>query len=127
MELGNEIKRVWDENYQDYGARKAWHRLEREGFELARCIVKRQMNQIGIRSDVPGKVVETTIPDTSAPCPRKRYTVYSGLQTQICAGSATLPTYLYGRVLSIRPSLSTHSLIAPSDCGSRGLPKPTLS
>jgi hypothetical protein len=31
-ELRPEIKRVWDENYQVYGVRKAWHQLKREGF-----------------------------------------------------------------------------------------------
>ena len=36
-ELRPEIKRVWDENYQVYGVRKAWHQLKREGFEVARC------------------------------------------------------------------------------------------
>ena len=67
-----EIQRVWDENYQVYGVRKAWHQLKREGFELARCTVERLMKQIGIRGAVRGKVVKTTIPDTSAPCPRDK-------------------------------------------------------
>jgi putative transposase len=40
-ELRPEIKRVWDENYQVYGVRKAWHQLKREGFDLARCTVER--------------------------------------------------------------------------------------
>src|SRR6056297_3053295 len=70
--LRPEIKRVWDENYQVYGVRKAWHQLKREGFELARCTVERLMKQIGIRGAVRGKVVKTTVPDTSAPCPRDK-------------------------------------------------------
>jgi transposase InsO family protein len=61
-----------DENYQVYGVRKAWHQLKREGFELARCTVERLMKQIGIRGAVRGKVVKTTVPDTSAPCPRDK-------------------------------------------------------
>jgi hypothetical protein len=72
MELRPEIKRVWDENYQVYGVRKAWHQLKREGFELARCTVERLMKQIGIRGAVRGKVVKTKVPDTSAPCPRDK-------------------------------------------------------
>lgn len=40
-DLRLEIKRVWDENYQVYGVRKAWHQMKREGFELARCTVER--------------------------------------------------------------------------------------
>jgi putative transposase len=71
-ELRPEIKRVWDENYQVYGVRKAWHQLKREGYTLARCTVERLMQQIGIRGAVRGKVVKTTIPDTSAPCPRDK-------------------------------------------------------
>ncbi|WP_313137737.1 IS3 family transposase [Paracoccus jeotgali] len=71
-ELRPEIERVWDENYQVYGVRKAWHQLKREGFDLARCTVERLMKQIGIRGAVRGKVVKTTIPDTSAPCPRDK-------------------------------------------------------
>ena len=38
-----EIQRVWDANYQVYGARKVWHQLRREGFSLARCTVERLM------------------------------------------------------------------------------------
>jgi transposase InsO family protein len=54
-ELRPQIKRVWDENYQVYGVRKAWHQMKRERFEVARCTV-----------------VKTTVPDTSAPCPRDK-------------------------------------------------------
>ena len=71
-ELRPEIKRVWDENYQVYGVRKAWHQMKRERFEVARCTVARLMKQIGIRGAVRGKVVKTTVPDTSAPCPRDK-------------------------------------------------------
>ena len=42
--------------------------MKREGFEVARCTVERLMKQIGIRGAVRGKMVKTTIPDTSAPC-----------------------------------------------------------
>ena len=71
-ELRPEIKRVWDDNYQVYGVRKAWHQMKREGFTLARCTVDRLMKQLGIRGAVRGKVVKTTVPDTSVPCPRDK-------------------------------------------------------
>jgi transposase InsO family protein len=71
-ELRPEIKRVWDENYQVYGVRKAWHQMKREHFELARCTVARLMKQLGIRGAARGKVVKTTVPVVSAPCPRDR-------------------------------------------------------
>ena len=38
-ELRPEIKRVWDENYQVYGVRKAWHQMKREGFKIGRAHV----------------------------------------------------------------------------------------
>jgi hypothetical protein len=45
-ELRPEIRRVWDENYQVYGVRKAWHQLKREGITLGRCTVERLMKQL---------------------------------------------------------------------------------
>lgn len=71
-ELCPVIQRVWDKNYQVYGVRKAWHQLKREGFTVARCTVERLMRQIGMRGAVRGNVVKTTVPDTSAPCPRDK-------------------------------------------------------
>ena len=71
-ELRPEIQRVWEENYRVYGVRKAWHQLKREGFTVARCTVERLMKRIGIRGAVRGKVVKTTVPDTSVPCPRDK-------------------------------------------------------
>lgn len=68
--LRPEIQRVWDKNYGAYSAHKAWHQLKREGFTLARCTVERLMKQIGIRGARRGKVVKTTAPATSVPCPR---------------------------------------------------------
>ena len=50
----------------------AGQRMKREGFAVARCTVERLMKQIGIRGAVRGKVVKTTVPDTSAPCPRDK-------------------------------------------------------
>ena len=71
-ELVPEIQRVWGQNYQVYGVRKAWHQLKREGFDVARCTVERLMKRIGIRGAVRGKVVKTTIPDTSSTASRWR-------------------------------------------------------
>ena len=34
---GVEIKRVFDANFEVYGARKIWRQLGREGIEVARC------------------------------------------------------------------------------------------
>ncbi len=37
--LRDEIKRVFDENFQVYGARKVWLQLLREGQQVARCTI----------------------------------------------------------------------------------------
>ena len=70
--LRPEIKRVWDENYQVYGVREAWHQLKREGFEVARSTFDRLMKQIRIRGAVRGKICKTTVLDTSASCPHDK-------------------------------------------------------
>ena len=69
LALMEEIKRVWNENRQVYGARKAWLQLHREGFPVARCTVERLMRQMGLRGVVRGKKVRTTIPDEVAARP----------------------------------------------------------
>ena len=39
--LRREIRRVYDENFQVYGARKVWRQLGREGVAVARCTAER--------------------------------------------------------------------------------------
>jgi len=71
-ELVVDIQRVWHANFQAYGARKVWRQLNREGVEVARCTVERLMSREGLRGVVRGKVIRTTIPDKSVPCPLDR-------------------------------------------------------
>ncbi len=47
--LRGEIRRVWDENFRVYGARKVWRQLNREGIAVARCTVTRLMRELGLR------------------------------------------------------------------------------
>ena len=54
---------------QVYGADKVWRQLNREGHSVARCTVERLMKRQGLQGVRRGKIVRTTIPDTSAPCP----------------------------------------------------------
>ena len=54
---------------QVYGADKVWRQLNREGHPVARCTVERLMKRQGLQGVRRGKIVRTTIPDTSAPCP----------------------------------------------------------
>ena len=67
-----QIERVWKSNMQVYGADKIWRQLAREGMTVARCTVERLMRRQGLRGVMRGKVVRTTISDSSAPCPRDR-------------------------------------------------------
>nr|CUV26652.1 transposase [Ralstonia solanacearum] len=46
--------------------------MNREGIRIARCTVERLMKRQGLQGVRRGKVVRTTTPDTSAPCPLDR-------------------------------------------------------
>ena len=68
--LGNEIQRVWQENFGVYGARKVWRELKRQGISVARCTVERLMRAVGIRGAVRGKKRPgTTVADGSGQRP----------------------------------------------------------
>ena len=67
-----QIRRVWEANFQVYGADKVWRQLQREGIQVARCTVERLMRRLGLRGVMRGKVVRTTCGDNSAPCPLDR-------------------------------------------------------
>jgi putative transposase len=64
-----QIERVWQANMQVYGADKIWRQLGREGATVARCTVERLMRRQGLRGVLRGKVVRTTISDSSAAHP----------------------------------------------------------
>ncbi len=64
-----EVRRVFDQNFSVYGARKVWQQLKREGFDVARCTVSRLMRDMGLQGVIRGKPVRTTISDKAAPCP----------------------------------------------------------
>lgn len=60
--LQAEIRRIWDENFMVYGARKVWHQLAREGHRVARCTVERLMRQMNLQGAIRGKIKRTTVP-----------------------------------------------------------------
>src|SRR6478736_8143804 len=64
-----EVRRVFEENFRVYGARKVWRQLKREGFDVARCTVERLMQTMGLQGVIRGKSVKTTVSDKAAPCP----------------------------------------------------------
>ena len=67
--LSGEIRRVFDDNFGVYGARKVWRQLRREGFRVARCTVERLMRKMGLQGVVRGRRCRTTIPDDAAQRP----------------------------------------------------------
>jgi transposase InsO family protein len=73
-----EVRRVFEENFRVYGARKVWRQLRREGFTIARCTVERLMASLGLQGVIRGKLVRTTISD------RRHGRMRSGSRTSVC-------------------------------------------
>ena len=71
-ELESQIQRVWDENFQVYGVRKAWRQLNREDIAVARCTVARLMARLGLRGVVRGRQFKTTVPHAALTRPADR-------------------------------------------------------
>ena len=71
-ELAEAIRRVYDENFAVYGARKVWRQLGREEIEVARCTVERLMRSLGLQGVVRGRKCRTTIADDTAERPLDR-------------------------------------------------------
>jgi len=67
-----QIRRIWEENFQTYRARKVLHQLQREGFSLARCTLERLMRQLGLKGIMLGKTVKTTLSNPNVVCPLDR-------------------------------------------------------
>jgi len=67
--LISEIRRVYAENFEVYGARKMWRQLAREDIAVARCTVERLMRSLGLQGAVRGRKCRTTIGDESAARP----------------------------------------------------------
>jgi putative transposase len=65
-ELAPKILKVFNDNYQVYGARKLWRQLRRGGELVGRDRVARLMRTLGIAGAVRGKPRRTTIGDPAA-------------------------------------------------------------
>ena len=61
-ELKPEIRRVHQDNFAVYGARKVWHQLCREGVDVGRDRVARLMEELGLTGVTRTKRVRTTTP-----------------------------------------------------------------
>jgi putative transposase len=68
-ELKVEIRRVHEDNFGVYGARKVWRQLHREGISVARCTVARLMGELHLEGVRRGKPRRTTTPDAAADRP----------------------------------------------------------
>ena len=64
-----EIRRIHEENFQVYGARKVWRQLGREDITVARCTVERLMRALGLQGAVRGRKCRTTFAAPSAEHP----------------------------------------------------------
>lgn len=64
------IRRLWQENYEVYGARKIWRQMHRERQVVARCTVERLMREMGLRGVTRGKAVKTTQADPGKENPK---------------------------------------------------------
>src|SRR5512143_3145904 len=71
-ELRGKIRRVFEDNFRVYGARKVWRQLRRESETVARCTVERLMKEMGLQGAVRGKPVKTTRSNPATPCPLDR-------------------------------------------------------
>jgi putative transposase len=65
--LRAQIQHVWDAHYQVYGPRKVWKQLKREGVVVARCTVRRLMQEMGLQGAVRGRAWITTTQAAPAP------------------------------------------------------------
>ena len=68
-EMEIDIRRVWEENFRVYGARKVWKQLNRERIRIAKCTTERLMKKLGLQGVRRGKGYKTTIPDDAAAHP----------------------------------------------------------
>jgi putative transposase len=68
-DMREHIKRVHENSFGLYGARKVWHQLRREGISVARCTVERLMRSMGLVGIRRGKKTVTTVSNPKAPCP----------------------------------------------------------
>lgn len=64
--LAPQLRRLWEENYRVYGARKLWRAAQRAGVDVGRDQVARLMRELGIEGARRTKRVRTTRADPAA-------------------------------------------------------------
>lgn len=68
-ELKPKVRKIYDDNYQVYGADKIWRQLRRESEAVGRDRVARLMREMGIAGAVRGKKHRTTVSDPAGQRP----------------------------------------------------------
>jgi putative transposase len=98
--LRPEIRRVHEENFGVYGARKVWRQLGREGIAVARCTIERLMHELGLHGVVRGRKRRTTIPNDLAerPLDRVNRQFYASRPNQLWVADFTYVTTWSGFV-----------------------------
>jgi putative transposase len=66
-ELKKQIERVYEQNYEVYGAEKIWWQLHRDGIACGRDRVARLMRELGIFGATRTKSTRTTMPARKSP------------------------------------------------------------
>ena len=105
-ELLAQIRRVHEQNYGVYGARKVWLQLRREGIQVARCTVERLMKADGLRGVVRGAKIKTTKPDPGCPAAGFGGAAVPGRSGRTSCGWSISPTSPPGSGLSMWRSAS---------------------
>jgi putative transposase len=67
--LTEQIRRVYQENFEVYGAEKVWRQLGREGVAVGRDRVARLMGGVGLAGATRAKTARTTAPAKPKPAP----------------------------------------------------------
>jgi transposase InsO family protein len=116
--LKPEIRRVWDENFPVYGARKVWLQLNREQIRVARCTVERLMGVLGLQGAVRDKACKTTVPDDAVERPAGPVQrQFQAERPDTSCGWRTLSTLRSGPGWSLSPSSSMSSPVVLSAGG----------
>ena len=100
-QLGEEIRRVWEENFRVYGVRKVWRQLHREGTEVARC------TRLAFAAWCGAGVCGRRRRWRSSRAPRTGSTGSSGRRGRTRCGSPISATWRPGPGPSTSPSSST--------------------
>ena len=91
-EMREAIRRVHENSFGLYGARKVWHQMRREGINVAKCTVERLMRAMGLAGVRRGKTTVTTISNPKELCPLDKVNREFRVSRPMPCGWSTSPT-----------------------------------